>query len=373
MNTRLQVEHPVTEFVTGLDLVEQMIRIAAGETLSIGQEDVRLNGWAIEARIYAEDPGREFLPSIGKLVHYNPPTEDEFVRVDTGVREGSEIGIHYDPMIAKLIAGGDSRQAAADRLGDALDAFRIRGVSHNIGFLAALIDHPRFRDGALSTGFIAEEYPNGYDGGELPPGVSSRLSVVAAAAQRRYVEREASITGAFAGHEKSVPDCFVVLIGGEQRKVRVSPAPGGYDVEIDGTDMRLETGWRIGEPILHGSLDGEALTVQIERVGVDFRLYHRGVTQRVRVVSSRTAEFAARMPVKEAPDLSRYLLSPMPGLLSSLAVAPGQEVKPGDTLAVVEAMKMENILRAERAGIVRELHAAPGESLAVDQAILEFE
>ncbi len=373
MNTRLQVEHPVTEFVTGLDLVEQMIRIAAGETLSFAQDDVRLDGWAIEARIYAEDPSREFLPSIGKLVRYNQPVEDDYIRVDTGVREGSEISIHYDPMIAKLIAGADSRQAAADRLSAALDAFRIRGVSHNIGFLAALIEHPRFREGALSTGFIAEEYPNGYDGGELPPGVSARLTVVAAAAQRRYAEREASITGALAGHEKSAPNCFVVLAGDERCKVQVTPAPGGYDVEIDGANMRLETDWQIGEPILHGSLDGEALSVQIERVGVDFRLYHRGVTRLVRVVSPRTAEFAARMLVKEAPDLSKYLLSPMPGLLSSLAVAPGQEVKPGDTLAVVEAMKMENILRAERAGVVRELHAAPGESLAVDQTIIEFE
>lgn len=373
MNTRLQVEHPVTEYVTGLDLVEQMIRVANDEVLSIGQEDVRLDGWAIEARIYAEDPAREFLPSIGKLVHYNPPVEDDFVRVDTGVREGSEIGIDYDPMIAKLIAGGDDRQAAADRLCAALDAFRIRGVRHNIGFLATLIDHPRFRKGALSTGFIAEEYPNGFDGGELSPVVAVRLTVVAAVAQKCYAEREALITGALAGHERQVPDRLVVLIGDERCAVHVSPAPGGYDIEIDGTDMRLETRWRIGEPMLHGFLDGDALTVQIDRVGVDFSLYHRGVARLVRVVSSRTAEFADRMPVKEAPDLSKYLLSPMPGLLSSLTVAPGQEVKPGDTLAVVEAMKMENILRAERAGVVRELLATPGESLAVDQAIIEFE
>ena len=373
MNTRLQVEHPVTEFVTGLDLVEQMIRIADGEALSIAQQDVRIEGWAIEARIYAEDPGREFLPSIGKLVHYEPPVEDEFVRVDTGVREGSEIGIHYDPMMAKLIAGGDTRQAAADRLSAALDAFRIRGVSHNIGFLAALIDHPRFREGALSTDFIAEVYPNGFDGGELPSGALARLTAAAAVAQRRYAEREASISGALAGHERRVPDRLAVLIGEERCEVRVSPAPGGYDIEIADTVVRLETAWRIGEPILHGFLDGEALSVQIDRVGVDFRLYHRGVATLVRVVSPRAAEFAARMPLKEAPDLSKYLLSPMPGLLSSLAVVPGQEVKPGDTLAVVEAMKMENILRAERAGVVRELHAGPGESLAVDQVIIEFE
>ena len=373
MNTRLQVEHPVTEFVTGLDLVEQMIRIADGQALSIAQEDVRIEGWAIEARIYAEDPGREFLPSTGKLVHYDPPEENEFVRLDTGVREGSEISIHYDPMIAKLIAGGDTRQAAADRLSAALDAFRIRGVSHNIGFLAALIDHPRFREGALSTDFIAEAYPDGFDGGDLTPGALARLTAVAAVAQRRTAERETSISGVLAGHERRVPDRFVVLIGEERCEARVSPAPGGYDIEIAGAVVRLETGWRIGEPILHGSLDGEALSVQIERNGVDFRLYHRGVATLARVVSPRTAEFAARMPVKEAPDLSRYLLSPMPGLLSSLAVAVGQEVKPGDTLAVVEAMKMENILRAERAGIVRELHAAPGESLTVDQVIIEFE
>ena len=373
MNTRLQVEHPVTEFVTGLDLVEQMIRIADGEALSIAQQDVRIEGWAIEARIYAEDPGREFLPSIGKLVHYNPPVEDEFVRVDTGVREGSEIGIHYDPMMAKLIAGGDTRQAAADRLSAALDAFRIRGVSHNIGFLAALIDHPRFRQGALSTDFIAEAYPNGFDGGDLPSDTLARLTAAAAVAQRRYAEREVSISGALAGHERRVPDRLAVLIGEERCEVRVSPAPGGYDIEIADTVVRLETAWRIGEPILHGFLEGEALSVQIDRVGVDFRLYHRGVATLVRVVSPRAAEFAARMPLKEAPDLSKYLLSPMPGLLSSLAVVPGQEVKPGDTLAVVEAMKMENILRAERAGVVRELHAGPGESLAVDQVIIEFE
>ncbi|MCZ6861500.1 MAG: acetyl/propionyl/methylcrotonyl-CoA carboxylase subunit alpha [Alphaproteobacteria bacterium] len=373
MNTRLQVEHPVTEFVTGLDLVEQMIRIADGEKLSIAQKDVRIEGWAIEARIYAEDPSRDFLPSIGRLVHYNPPEEDDCVRIDTGVREGSEIGIHYDPMIAKLIAGGDDRQAAADRLGAALDAFRIRGVSHNIGFLAALVEHPRFREGALSTNFIAEEYPDGFDGGDLSADALVRLSAVAAAAQRRYAEHEASITGALPGHEMRVPDRFVVFIGEERCETRISPAPGGYDIEIAGADVRLESAWQIGEPILHGFLDGEALSVQIDRVGVDFRLSHRGVARLVRVVSPRTAEFTARMPVKEVPDLSRYLLSPMPGLLSSLAVVPGQEVKPGDTLAVVEAMKMENILRAERVGVVRELHAGPGDSLAVDQMIIEFE
>jgi len=373
MNTRLQVEHPVTEFVTGLDLVEQMIRVANGEKLAFGQDDVKRNGWAIEARVYAEDPFRGFLPSTGRLVRFQPPAAGDGVRVDTGVGEGGEISIYYDPMIAKLITHGSDREAAIERMQGALDAFYVRGLSHNISFLAALIAHPRFREGRLSTEFIAEEYADGFTGSDLPREDATPVVAVAAAVHRRHTERDVSISGTMEGHERYPPDQWTVMIGDAAHQVTVVPAKGGFEIEIGGRHLRLETDWDIGEPIFDCRIDGQALTVQVDRVGTGYRLFHSGTEQDVKVVNPHTAKLAARMPVKAPPDTSKLLLSPMPGLLTSLAVEPGLEVKAGEALAVVEAMKMENVLRAERDGKVKVLRVAPGDSLAVDQVILEFE
>jgi propionyl-CoA carboxylase alpha chain len=373
MNTRLQVEHPVTEYVTGLDLVEQMIRVADGQKLAISQSDVSLNGWAIEARIYAEDPFRGFLPSTGRLVRFRPPQENGHVRVDTGVEEGGEISMFYDPMIAKLITYGPDRDSAADRMQEALDSFQIRGLSHNISFLAALIAHPRFREGRLTTNFIAEEYPDGFSGDALPDSDPVPLAAIAAAVHRRYAEREVAISGAIDGHERQPPDRWAVMVGGRVFLAVVIPVHDGFELKIDDRHVRLQSDWDIGETVFQGDVDGAPLTVQIDRRGTIYRFYHSGSEQDVRVLSPRAAELAETMPVKAPPDTSRFLLSPMPGLLSSLAVEPGLEVKAGEVLAVVEAMKMENVLRAERDGTVKMLHAAPGDSLAVDQIILEFE
>ena len=373
MNTRLQVEHPVTEFVTGLDLVEQMIRVADGQKLPLTQDEVLRNGWAIEARIYAEDPFRGFLPSTGRLVRFQPPEDNSYVRVDTGVGEGGEISMFYDPMIAKLITYGPDRDTAADRMQEALDGFYIRGLSHNISFLSALIAHPRFREGRLTTDFIAEEYPDGFTGDALPDQDPVPLAAVAAAVHRRYAERDSAVTGVLDGHERHLPDRWAVMIGDHVLQAVVVPVQGGFELEIDGRHVRLESDWELGENIVRGVVDGAPLTVQVDKLGVGYRLYHGGSELVARVVTPRTAELAAKMPIKLPPDTSQYLLSPMPGLLSSVAVEPGREVKSGEVLAVVEAMKMENVLRAERDGTVKTLHAAPGDSLAVDQIILEFE
>jgi propionyl-CoA carboxylase alpha chain len=373
MNTRLQVEHPVTEFVTGLDLVEQMIRIADGQKLGLGQGDVSFDGWAIETRIYAEDPFRGFLPSTGRLVRFRPPAEDHGVRVDAGVGEGGEISMFYDPMIAKLITHGPDRESAAERMQEALDGFYIRGLNHNISFLSALIAHPRFREGRLSTEFIAEEYPDGFTGEALPREDPVPLAAVAAAVHRCHTERDVALTGVLEGHERYPPGRWAVMIGGHVLQVVVVPVHDGFDLEIDGRHVRLETDWELGEGVLQGRVDGVALTVQIDKLGTGYRLFHGGSEQTIRVVTPRTAELAATMPVKPPPDTSQFLLSPMPGLLSSIAVEPGREIKAGEVLAVVEAMKMENVLRAERDGTVKKLHADPGDSLAVDQIILEFE
>ncbi len=376
MNTRLQVEHPVTELVTGLDLVELMIRVAAGEKLPLTQKDVKLKGWAIEARVYAEDPLRNFLPSIGRLARYQPPDEAPGVRVDTGVYEGGEISMFYDPMIAKLIAAGATRDEAADRLADALDAFYVRGVNHNLSFLAAIATHPRFRAGKLSTGFIAEEFPEGFKGAEPSAQTRAVLLAAAAIAQRRLAEVEAGVVGQLEGHEAKVPDRFVVRLNGNggDHPVRLVPVEGGYAVGLDenGKGTTVLTGWRPGEPLFRATVAGRTMVAQIERDGVGWRIFHRGVLARVLVLRPRVAELAAHMPVRKPPDTSKFLLSPMPGLLKSLAVKEGQDVKAGEELAVVEAMKMENILRSPRDGRIVKCHAAPGDSLAVDQKIVEF-
>ena len=373
MNTRLQVEHPVTEFTTGIDLVEAMIRIAAGERLALRQQDVKQNGWAIECRIYAEDPYRKFLPSVGRLVRYIPPvTDGRHVRVDTGVCEGGEISIYYDPMIAKLVTGGQDRNEAIANMRAALDAFYIRGLNHNMPFLAAIMAHPRFVEGRLSTGFIAEEFGESLSAKTAAPLEPAVLVAVAAALKRREVERECRISGQLVGHEAKPGTEFVVVLGDDRHPVDVSAAESGYDVKVAGEVQTVRSTWQPGAPLFIGSVNGRPLTVQVERQGIGYRLSHGGHRLDVRVLSPTAAAHLAAMPKKVEADLSRFLLSPMPGLLVSLAVAVGQEVKAGEALAVVEAMKMENILRAERDGTIAKLHAKAGDSLAVDQAILEF-
>ncbi len=362
MNTRLQVEHPVTELVTGLDLVELMIRIAAGEALPFRQEDLRLSGAAIEARVYAEDPFRNFLPSIGRLVRYQPP-EGDGVRVDTGVYEGAEISLYYDPMIAKLVTSAGTREAAIERMADALDSFYIKGLSHNLPFLAALVRTPRFRAGALSTSFIAEEYPAGFSGAPIAPEEAQRAYAVAAAAQRILAERD---MGQAAAEE------WVVCRGAERHPVRVTRAGAELVVAGDGAARRVATSWHPGQPLMRASVDGVPGIWQIARHGIGFALSHAGWRLELIVLPPRAAELLARMPEKRQADLSHLLLAPMPGLLVSIAVAEGQEVKPGEELAVIEAMKMENVLRAEREGKIAKIHARQGDSLAADQIILEF-
>ncbi len=373
MNTRLQVEHPVTEMVSGIDLVEQMIRIAAGEALAIRQEDVKQRGWAIEARVYAEDASRGFLPSTGRLVRYREPAAGAAVRVDSGVYEGAEIGVHYDPMIAKLIAYGPDRDRAIEAMREALDGFLIRGVASNIPFLSALMAHPRFVDGRLSTAFIAEEFPHGLAGRAPRAEQLALLVAVAAVIHHRYQARDAAISGRLHPAEPAAGAEWIVVAGDASHRVTVAETAAGH-AAIDGAHSHeLASPWRLGDPLWHGAVNGRPVTVQVERRGIGYRLSHGGVQLDLQVMTPRAAELAALMPVKRAPDTSRFLLSPMPGLLVSLAVAPGQEVKAGQELAVVEAMKMENLLRAERDGRVASLHAAPGDSLATDQAILEFE
>ena len=375
MNTRLQVEHPVTELITGLDLVEWMIRVAAGEKLTIKQEDVKLNGWALEARVYAEDPFRNFLPSIGRLTHYLPPAEGANVRVDTGVYEGGEISMYYDPMIAKLCAYGPDRNAAIRHMRQALDEYYIRGLTHNIPFLAALVAHPRFVRGELTTNFIAEEYPDGFHAEQLPGSDPRLLVAVAAFVNRRYVEREASLSGQLPGHGAKVYDDWVAVYGGVQYPLNAKAVADGYEITLPNSKLTVTSDWDIGQPLFRGVIRDEGefnLVVQVDRRGIGYRLSHSGSLADVVVYTPRAAELAALMPVKAAPDMSKFLLSPMPGLLVSVAVTEGQEIKAGEVLAVVEAMKMENILRAERDGTIGKLHAKAGDSLAVDQKIVEF-
>ena len=372
MNTRLQVEHPVTEMVTGLDLVEQMIRVAAGEKLKIKQKDVALNGWAIEARVYAEEPERGFLPSIGRLVKYREPATGGAVRVDSGVYEGAEISMFYDPMIAKVVGYGADRQEATVALRDALDSFHIRGVGHNINFLTALLKKPRFASGKLSTNFIAEEFPDGF-GGTKPEIADIRLiNAVAAVVHHQYDQRDAAISGRLRPAPERAGGQWVIANNGERHMVTVAETAGGYAVIDDEASIELASTWRLGEPLFQATANGRQVTVQVERIGTGYRVSHGGVLAKLRVLPTRAAELLAKMPVKRPPDMSRFLLSPMPGLLVSLAVETGQEVKAGQELAIVEAMKMENLLRAERDGRVAKLHAKPGDSLAVDQPIVEF-
>jgi propionyl-CoA carboxylase alpha chain len=372
MNTRLQVEHPVTEMITGQDLVELMIRVADGEELPLKQEDVTLTGWSMETRVYAEDPFRNFLPSIGRLVYYQPP-EGENVRVDTGVYEGGEVSMFYDPMIAKLVTYGANREEAMDRMSQALDEYYIRGVQHNIGFLNALLVHPRFREGRLSTNFIAEEYPDGFSAADMVHEDPAKSVAITACVHRDFTERASRLSGQMPGHERRHSDNWVVVVGGEEHLVHVAITPDGYHVEFEGKSYDVVTDWDMGKPLLRGTLNGEVICYQVEREGIWYHLVHRGTQTDALVMTPRAAELHAKMPEKVAPDLSKFLLSPMPGLLVKMSVKEGDEVKKGQELAVIEAMKMENVLRAEQDAVVSRVASVVGDSLMVDQVLIEFE
>lgn len=383
MNTRLQVEHPVTELVTGIDLVEQMIRVAAGEKLPFKQSDIKLNGWAVESRVYAEDPFRNFLPSIGRLVKYRPPAEvtkgGVTVRNDTGVFEGGEISMYYDPMIAKLVTHAPTREAAIDAQSDALDAFYIDGIQHNVPFVSAMMQHPRWRSGKISTGFIKEEYPEGF--APRPPEGKDLVTLAAVAGTIDHLgnSRRRDITDQMSGHSIRFAKRRIVKIGPATVELEVLGAiPGPYYVSILGGDgqptktMEITSEWWPGEPVWSGTVDGAEVAVQVRPISNGMTLSYRGIQAPTYVYTKREAELAALMPVKVAADMSKFLLCPMPGLVKAVNVVEGQEVKAGDNLAIVEAMKMENILKAERDGKVKKVAAQPGDSLAVDAVILEF-
>ncbi len=406
MNTRLQVEHPVTEEITGLDLVEQMIRVAAGEALAFTQDDVKLTGWAIENRVYAEDPYRGFLPSTGRLVRYKPPQATEsrssraksrgagtdsekrpstslgtsdvgeaiVTRVDDGVAEGGEVSMFYDPMIAKLVTWAPTREAAIDRQIRALDAFRIDGIGHNVDFLSALMQHPRFREGNITTGFIAEEYPEGFTGAPASEGLLADLAAIAALVGHENDRRAGAISGQL-GDPVAPPADLVVRIAGTEHRLRVEPAEGATLIHRAGEDHPHEIlgRWQPGELRFKGAVDGRPHIVQIAKAGRKWRLTSHGASHLVEILPAHVAELSRHMIEKVPPDLSKYLICPMPGLLTALHVKEGDAVEAGQPLAVVEAMKMENILRAEKTGTVKEVRAAPGDSLAVDAVILEFE
>ena len=373
MNTRLQVEHPVTECITGLDLVELMIRVAAGEKLPFKQEEIKRDGWAMECRINAEDPLRNFLPSTGRLVKYQPPTEtDGCVRVDTGVYEGGEISMFYDSMIAKLIVHAPTRDQAIARMRDALNRFVIRGVASNIAFQSALMKNQRFVNGNFNTGLIAEEYPKGFNAADVVHDDPAMLITVAAAMHRQYLGRNASISGQMPGHEYEPGEDMVVQLNDTQHAVKVSGESGVWNVSFAGETYQICSGWQYGQLLYQGSFNGAPFCMQVERVGLKYRLFHWGTQADLLVMPARTAELYKLMPHKAAPDMSKFLLSPMPGLLSEVAVVAGQEVKAGEILARIEAMKMENVLKAERDCVVEKLLANAGDSLAVDQAIISF-
>jgi len=382
MNTRLQVEHPVTELVTGIDLVEQMIRVAAGEKLALAQKDVTLTGWAVESRVYAEDPFRNFLPSIGRLVKYRPPVESSVdgitVRNDTGVQEGGEISIYYDPMIAKLVTHAPSRAAAIEAQATALDSFYIEGIRHNIPFLAALMNHPRWRGGNLSTGFIAEEFPNGFAAREPEGEIARRLAAVAAAIDHVLGERKRQISGQMIGRPVQRERRRAVWLERNEIALEVAREGEGIAVRFVGSDdplgasHQLVSPWKPGDPVWQGTVDGHALAMHVVPIPNGIRLAHQGFEVAVNVFTESEAAAARLMPVGAKADTGKKLLCPMPGLVVSIAVSEGQDVKSGETLAVVEAMKMQNVLRAERDGTVKKIHATAGATLAVDALILEF-
>jgi propionyl-CoA carboxylase alpha chain len=373
MNTRLQVEHPVTELITGIDLVEQMIRVAAGERLGFAQADLKINGWAMESRLYAEDPYRNFLPSIGRLTRYRPPAEGPGVRNDTGVYEGGEISMFYDPMIAKLCTWAPDRAGAIAGMAAALDAFEVEGIGHNLPFVSAVMDHPRFQSGNITTAFIAEEYPDGFKGAVLPADLLDRVAAAAAAMHRVAEIRRTRISGTMDNHTRRVGDDWVVSLQGERRALRIAADKGGATVSMGDRSLRVEGDWVPGQTLARMMVDGQPLVMKVGKVPMGFRLRLRGADLKVLVQTPRQAELAALMPEKAAADTSRFLLCPMPGLVVSLAVVEGETVQEGQALATVEAMKMENVLRAGRSGVVGKVHAKAGQSLRVDDVILEFE
>ena len=394
MNTRLQVEHPVTEAITGLDLVEMMIRVAAGEKLPIEQKDVQCNGWAIECRINAEDPFRNFLPSTGRLVRFQTPTQTMFqgntadlfgVRVDTGVQDGGEIPMFYDSMIAKLIVHGKDRHEAIAKMREALNGFVIRGISSNIPFQAALLAHPRFVSGDFNTGFIAEQYSKGFRAEDVPHDDHDFLAALAAFVRRKSRQRAANISGQLPGYDVKVgQDYTVVELGqaGQNRYVQVHVdefvgRSGVAQITIDGQTYSIESNSRLNDIRIEGTVNGKNFTAQIERGTLKnplaLQVQHNGTRIEALVMSPRMAELHQLMPYKAPPDLSRFVLSPMPGLLVDVAVAVGQKVQAGERVAVIEAMKMENVLFAAQDGVVKKVVAAKGESLTVDQMIVEFE
>ncbi|UYV39007.1 acetyl/propionyl/methylcrotonyl-CoA carboxylase subunit alpha [Rhodobacteraceae bacterium D3-12] len=393
MNTRLQVEHPVTELITGVDLVEQMIRVAAGEKLTLAQKDVKLEGWAIENRLYAEDPYRNFLPSIGRLSMYRPPAETAAgpllvngkwqgeapegaaaVRNDTGVYEGGEISMYYDPMIAKLCTWAPTRDAAIEAMRIALDSFELEGIGHNLPFLSAVMDHPVFMAGEMTTAFIEEQYPEGFEGVELPSETLRRIAASAAAMHRVAEIRRTRVSGRMDNHERRVGTDWVVTLQGESFDVTIDADHDGSTVRFaDGSTMRVASRWTPGDSLAEITVDGAPLVLKVGKISGGFRLRSRGADLKVHVRSPRQAELAALMPEKLPPDTSKMLLCPMPGLIVKIDVEVGQEVQEGQALCSVEAMKMENILRAERKAVVSKINAGPGDSLAVDEVIMEFE
>ena len=378
MNTRLQVEHPVTEMITGVDLVEQMIRVANGEKLSFSQKDVKLNGWAMESRLYAEDPYRDFLPSIGRLTRYRPPEEvadkAHVVRNDTGVFEGGEISMYYDPMIAKLCTWGVDRGAAIEHMRVALDSFEVEGIGHNLPFLSAVMDHERFVSGNITTAFIAEEYPDGFVGVTLKQDQLQRVAAAVAAMFRVDEIRRTRISGRMDNHTRIVGKHWTVTLEDESFEVKIKADKKGSTVKfIDGTKMRVTSDWTPGDPLATLKVDDEPLVLKVDPIDAGYRIRARGADMKVYVRTPRQAELASLMPEKVAADTSKLLLCPMPGLIVKVDVAVGDEVHQGQALCTVEAMKMENILRAERKAIVTRVNAAPGDSLAVDEVIMEFE
>ncbi|OOY15747.1 acetyl/propionyl-CoA carboxylase subuit alpha [Thioclava sediminum] len=379
MNTRLQVEHPVTELITGIDLVEQMIRVADGEKLPMKQEDIGINGWAIESRLYAEDPYRNFLPSIGRLTRYRPPVEGKtasggIVRNDTGVFEGGEISMFYDPMIAKLCTWAPSRGEAIEEMRLALDMFEVEGIGHNLPFCAAVMDHERFVTGNITTAFIEEEYPEGFNGVTLDEGMLRKVAAATAAMERVAEIRRTKISGTLGNHERKVGVDWAVSLQDEDFKLKVNADRHGSTIIFeDGEEMRVESDWTPGDPLAELSVNGAPLVLKVGKIPMGFRIRVRGADLKVHVRTPRQFELAQLMPVKLPPDTSKFLLCPMPGLVVKISVEEGAEVQEGQPLATVEAMKMENILRAEKKGTVKKINAEAGASLAVDDIIMEFE
>ncbi|AWB47973.1 acetyl/propionyl-CoA carboxylase subunit alpha [Gemmobacter aquarius] len=379
MNTRLQVEHPVTELITGVDLVEQMIRVADGQALPFAQSDLKINGWAMESRLYAEDPYRNFLPSIGRLTRYRPPVEGVterggIVRNDTGVFEGGEISMYYDPMIAKLCTWGATRGEAIEEMRLALDTFEVEGIGHNLPFVGAVMDHPRFVSGNITTAFIAEEYPEGFQGATLDDATLRRVAAAVAAMNRVAEIRRTKISGTMDNHQRRVGDDWVVAVQGQALAVTVDADRDGSNVRFaDGAVLRVASDWTPGQALARLVVDGAPLVMKVAKIPGGFRVRLRGADLKCHVRTPRQHELALLMPEKLPPDTSRFLLCPMPGLIVAINVAEGDEVQEGQALATVEAMKMENILKAEKRGVVKKITASAGASLRVDDVIMEFE